>query len=179
MKKATFTYLAFAFSLLLAFTLPSCKKDQEIKKPDSQKYTWITGTWKQKDLQLGVTAELGGQTIPEGTSMIALAPLIGQALGSPEIAQAILCTKDNSYTFNADSTFSINGCTTLILPNAGNSGKWKLTVYEAVLQLTSQDGKNDPHWINDITENTLNLSLTVHIPGVGDAPLNLLLEKQK
>jgi hypothetical protein len=110
--------------------------------------------------------------------MIALAPLIGQALGSPEIAQAILCTKDNTYTFNSDSTFSITGCTTLILPNAGNSGKWKLTVFQAVLQLTSQDGNNDPHWINDITDSTLNLSLTVHIPGVGDAPLNLLLEKQ-
>lgn len=179
MKKDTFTFLSCAFLLFFLLTAASCKKDDEIKKTNTEKYQWITGTWQQKDLQLGVTAELGGQTIPEGTSMIALAPLIGQALGSPEIAQAILCTKDNTYTFNADSSFSINGCTILILPNAGNAGKWKLTVFQAVLQLTSENGKDDPHWINNITDSTLNLSLTVHIPGVGDAPLNLLLEKQK
>lgn len=168
------------FMLLSGFLLffPSCKKDKNIPKVNTEKYQWITGTWKQKDLQLGVTAKLGGQKIPAGTSMIALAPLIGQALGNPEIAQAILCTKNNVYTFNADSTFSIQGCTMLILPNAGNSGKWNLTVFQAVLQLTSTSGNPDPHWINSITDSSLNLSLTVNIPGVGDAPLNLLLVKQ-
>jgi hypothetical protein len=80
---------------------------------------WVTGNWKQKDLVISVGVKIGGQKIPAGTSMIALAPLIGQALGSPEIAAAILCTADNIYSFNADGTYKITGCTDLILPVAG------------------------------------------------------------
>lgn len=167
--------------MLMAFaclTLASCKKDHPPKKQNNEKYSWITGNWKQKDLVISVTVKLGGQKIPAGTSMIALAPMLGQALGNPDIAKAILCTKDNTYSFNADSTFSINGCTDFILPKAGNNGTWKLTVYNAVLQLTSAKGEADPHWINGINENMLHLALTVNIPGVGDAPLGLILEKQ-
>lgn len=178
MEKNISSFLTGVLLLLLTTSMTSCKKDNDVKKVNTQKYQWITGTWQQQDLQLGVTAKLGGQTIPAGTSMIALAPLLGQALHSPEIAQAILCTKNNIYTFNSDSTFTIQGCTELILPNAGNSGKWNLTVFQSVLQLTSTNGNADPHWINSITDSTINLSLTVHIPGVGDAPLNLLLKKQ-
>lgn len=178
MRKTTLTFLSAICLPLLFVLMTSCKKDHDAPKEDVLKYQWLTGTWQQKDLQLGVDAPLGGQDIPAGTSMIALAPLIGQALGSPEIAEAILCTRDNLYTFGPDSTFSITGCTLLILPKAGNSGKWKLTVFQSVLQLTSQSGDNDPHWINEITDSTLNLSLTVSIPGVGNAPLNLLLEKR-
>jgi hypothetical protein len=111
--------------------------------------------------------------------MIALAPLLGQALNNPAVAQALICTKDNTYTFNDNGTYTINGCTDLILPVAGSTGTWQLTVYDAVLQLTSADNKNDPHWINDISSTTLQLALTVTIPGVGAAPLGLILEKQQ
>lgn len=174
-KRYLFPVMLMALACL---TLTSCKKDHSSKKQNTEKYKWITGKWKQKDLVISVTVKLGGQKIPAGTSMIALAPMLGQALGSPEIAEAILCTKDNTYSFNADSTFSINGCTNFILPKAGNNGKWKLTVYDAVLELTSAKGEADPHWINEISETMLHLALTVHIPGVGDAPLGLILEKQ-
>jgi hypothetical protein len=176
--KSKLPLFSVALLIFVGITWVSCKKDHPPKKQSSEKYSWITGDWKQKDLVISVTVKLGGQTIPAGTSMIALAPLLGQALGDPAIADALLCTKDNTYSFHADSTYTINGCTDLILPKAGNNGTWKLTVYDAVLQLTSAKGDADPHWINDISENMLHLALTVHIPGVGDAPLGLILEKQ-
>lgn len=177
MKRKLLLFSA-AVLALAAVSGGGCKKDHPPKKQNSEKYSWITGNWKQKDLVISVTVKLGGQTIPAGTSMITLAPLLGQALGNPAIADALLCTQDNTYSFNQDSTYTINGCTDLILPGAGNKGTWKLTVYDAVLQLTSSAGDADPHWINDISENMLHLALTVHIPGVGDAPLGLILEKQ-
>lgn len=166
--------LPAVFSLMIV----SCKKDHTDKPEKSEKYDWVTGTWKQKDLVIAVSVKLGGQNIPAGTSMIALAPLIGQALGNPAVAEGLICTKDNTYSFNSDGTFAVNGCTSLILPTAGNDGTWKLTVYDAVLQLTSAKGDNDPHWINSISSNSLELAVTVSIPGVGDAPLSLILEKQ-
>jgi hypothetical protein len=160
------------------FSSSSCKKDEnKTEEPNAFKKEWVTGKWKQKDLVISVDVKLGGQKIPAGSSMIALAPLLGQALGNPAVAQMILCTKDNQYEFNGQGNFTITGCTDLILPNAGNSGTWELTIYNAVLQLTSSDSKKDPHWINTITPGTMELALTVKIPGVGNAPLGLRLEK--
>lgn len=179
MKKKQFI-AKYSLLILLIFLFASCKKDtvDENAQFKNKNQEWITGNWKQKDLVISVDIPLGGQTIPAGTSMIALAPLIGQALGSPEVAAAILCTADNIYSFNADGTYAITGCTDLILPVAGNSGKWDLTIYDAVLELISTKGDKDPHWINSITSTTLNLSLTVNFPGLGAAPLGLILEKQ-
>jgi hypothetical protein len=170
----------YVLLVLLVFLFASCEKESTNNEPlaKNKNREWVTGTWKAKDLVISVDVKIAGQKIPAGTSMIALAPLIGQALGNPAIAAAITCTKDNTYTFNADGTYAISGCTDLILPVAGNSGKWDLTVYDAVLELTSSQDKKDPHWINSITSNTINLSLTVKFPGLGAAPLGLILEKQ-
>ena len=179
MKKRQFV-AKYALLILLIFLFASCKKDtvDESSKFKNMNQEWVTGNWKQKDLVIAVDVKIAGQKIKAGTSMIALAPLIGQALGSPEIAAAIQCTSDNIYSFNSDGTFKITGCTDLILPVAGNSGKWDLTIYDAVVELISSKGEKDPHWINSITSNTLNLSLTVEFPGLGAAPLGLILEKQ-
>jgi hypothetical protein len=179
MKKKQFVAKYF-LPILLIFLFASCKKNttDENAMFKNKNQEWVTGNWKQKDLVISVGVKIGGQKIPAGTSMIALAPLIGQALGSPEIAAAILCTADNIYSFNADGTYKITGCTDLILPVAGNSGKWDLTIYDAVVELISSKGEKDPHWINSITSNTLNLSLTVNFPGLGAAPLGLILEKK-
>jgi hypothetical protein len=179
MKKKRFKP-QYILVVLLIFLFASCEKESKNSEPlaKNKNREWVTGTWKAKDLVISVDVKIAGQKIPAGTSMIALAPLIGQALGNPAIAAAITCTSDNTYTFNADGTFAINGCTDLILPVAGNSGKWDLTVYDAVLELTSSTDKKDPHWINSITSNTINLSLTVEFPGLGAAPLGLILEKQ-
>ena len=179
MKKKQFVE-RYVMLILLIFLFASCKKDtaDENSKVKNMNREWVTGNWKQKDLVIAVDVKIAGQKIPAGTSMIALAPLIGQALGSPDIANAILCTADNVYSFNADGTYKITGCTDLILPVAGNSGNWDLTIYDAVVELISSKGDKDPHWINSITNNTLNLSLTVEFPGLGAAPLGLILEKQ-
>jgi len=179
MKKKQFV-ARYALLVLLMFLFVSCKKDKadENSQFKNKNQEWIAGNWKQKDLVISVDVKIAGQKVPAGTSMITLAPLIGQALGSPEIAAAILCTADNIYSFNANGTFSINGCTDLILPVAGNSGKWGLTTYDAVLELISSKDEKDPHWINSISSNTLNLALTVDFPGLGAAPLGLILEKQ-
>ena len=171
----------FALLMLSIFLFASCKKDStgdENAKFKNKNREWVTGNWKQKDLVIAVDVKVAGQKIKAGTSMIALAPLIGQALGSPEIAAAITCTADNIYSFNSDGTYKITGCTDLILPVAGNSGTWDLTIYDAVVELISAKGEKDPHWINSISSNDLNLSLTVEFPGLGAAPLNLILEKQ-
>ncbi len=166
--------------LLSAFLLagPSCHKDDDEAPARSVKYSWVSGRWTQQDLVISVTVKLGGQTIPEGTSMIQLAPLLGQALGNPAIADALTCTQNNIYTFHDDGSYQIDGCTDLILPNASQAGHWALTVYDAVLQLTPDGGQGDPHWINSIDSTHMHLALTVRIPGVGDAPLGLILEKQ-
>lgn len=179
MKKKQFV-AKYALLILLIFLFASCKKDTADENANfkNKKQEWVTGNWKQKDLVIAVDVKIAGQKIPAGTSMITLAPLIGQALGNPAIAQAILCTADNIYSFNADGTYAITGCTDLILPVAGNSGKWDLTIYDAVVELISSKEEKDPHWINSITSTDLNLSLTVNFPGLGAAPLGLILEKQ-
>ena len=179
MKKKQFV-AKYVLLILLIFLFASCKKDTADENANfkNKNQEWVTGNWKQKDLVIAVDVKIAGQKIPAGTSMIALAPLLGQALGNPAIAQAILCTADNIYSFNADGTYAITGCTDLILPVAGNSGKWDLTIYDAVVELISSKEEKDPHWINSITGTNLNLSLTVNFPGLGAAPLGLILEKQ-
>lgn len=168
--------LLYFLLLAVILSMSGCKK--EATPPESWKKNLVTGAWKQKDLVISVTVKLGKQTIPAGTSMITIAPLLGQALGNPAIATGLICTKNNTYSFNADNTYSITGCTDLILPQTGNSGTWKLTIYDAVVQFTSASGKDDPHWINSIGKNSLQLALTLSIPGVGNLPLGLILEKQ-
>lgn len=149
----------------------SCKKNKDATPEKSQKYGQIAGKWQQKDIVFAVPVKLGGQNIPAGTSIIALAPLLGPA------GALFTCTKTNSYQFGTDGNFAITGCTQLILPTAGNAGTWKLDVHDAVFLLTSQKGDNDPHWIENISDSTLDLSITVTIPGVATAPLVLKLKK--
>jgi hypothetical protein len=175
MKKRYMTVLALAGALSILSA--GCKKDTAPADPNAWKYPMVEGEWSQQDLVISVDVKLGGQKIPAGTSMIQLAPLIGQALGDPAVAEALTCTGHNTYRFNKDGTYAIDGCTGLILPVAGNTGSWKLTVYDAVLQLSPAAGTDDPHWINRLTDSTMELALTVTIPGVGDAPLALILKK--
>ncbi|HEY9261323.1 hypothetical protein [Chitinophaga sp.] len=162
-----------AFLLLVAGSLltMACKKNKDTKPEPSQKYGQIAGTWQQKDIVFAVSVKLGGQNIPAGTSILPLAPLLGPA------GALFTCTKTNTYQFGSDGNFSIDGCTELILPTAGNAGTWKLDVHDAVFLLTSQKGDNDPHWIENVSDSALDLSITVTIPGVATAPLILKLKK--
>jgi hypothetical protein len=51
-------------------------------------------------------------------------------------------------------------------------------VYSSVLALFPEKDLRDPHWINNITATQLNLAISVSLPGLGDVPMKLLLEKQ-
>ena len=170
-------FLLFWMAVLgSVLSLDGCKKSSSaaVKSPKLQ---IVTGTWKQTDIVLavGVSVNVGGNdyNFPSGTSMINDPYL--QAFG---VAGLFAPTATNIYQFNTNGDYSITGPTDLILPVAGNSGTWSLDVYDAVLKLTSASNVNDPHWINAITTDSLSLSVTVDIPGLGTAPLNLLLQKQ-
>ena len=167
-----FAVTIITFSALSVFCCSSCKKDKAPKDNASGKYDMVTGSWSQKDLVLAVPVKLGGQNIPAGTSMMALAPMLGPA------GQYITCTKNNVYNFNKDSTMRVEGCTDLILPVTGQEGTWRLDIYDAVLLLKSKDGKADPHWINEVSATTMKISITAAIPNVASVPTTLILEKK-
>ncbi|MBZ5858897.1 hypothetical protein [Flavihumibacter profundi] len=177
MKKNTKTF----FSLLLiipAFLIASCKKE-ETKTEDlaTTKKGWVTGTWKQKDLVLAypIPNPFGGPDFPVGYSLYNLAPYL------PITGPGITCSADNIYAFDSTGNFTITGCTELILPDAGNSGKWNLQVYGSALHLVSTDNKDTPLWINNINSTDMklgSLSFTIHFAEFGaDIPVYILLEK--
>ncbi len=163
---------AAAFCLFLF----SCKKNNSQSGP-SEKTRIVAGTWKQMDIVLGVlvSVNVGGTDydFPSGTSMITDPYLT--AFG---VTTFFTPTLNNTYTFSDSGTYRISGPTDVILPVAGNSGKWTLAVYDAVLRFTNAADSTDPHWINSLTSDSLALSLSVAIPGLGTAPLTLLLQKQ-
>ncbi|HVW60802.1 MAG TPA: hypothetical protein VHC48_12220 [Puia sp.] len=152
----------------------SCKKNDAPAK--SEKYKIVAGTWKQTDIVLGVpvSVKVGGTkyTFDPGTSMITNPYM--QAFG---VAAQFAPTQQNIYHFSDSGAYRIEGPTGLILPVAGNSGSWTLDVYDAVLKLTSSAKVDDPHWIAGIASDSLSLSLTVDIPGLGTAPLTLILKR--
>jgi hypothetical protein len=181
------TLKAYALPLLIAslFFTPSCKKD-EAPKTDlaTAKKEWVTGAWKQKDIQLAVDVDLKkkyGVELKAGSSMLD-DPTINFLLVAAAGANPFLFTRNNAYTFAADGTYKVEGVNdyaiAFSLPVAGKSGTWDTEVYSSVLALFPSKDKRDPHWINDITSKTLNLSITINLPGLGDVPLNLLLDKQ-
>ncbi len=174
--------------LLLAFTMlitSSCKKEDAPQKDlATAKKEWVTGSWKQKDITLGVSTEVkvGDNKIPltAGSSMLD-DPIINMLLGALG-GNPFVYTRNNTYNFNNDGTYAIEGITEFpggVSPLvAGKSGTWDTEVYSSVLALFPEKDKRDPHWINDITATKLNLSLLITLPGLGDVPMNLLLEKQ-
>jgi hypothetical protein len=176
MKPVIYALILVA-SLGFSFVFYGCKKNTAVPT-QSPKYQIVTGTWKQTDIVLGVdvSVNVGGNSynFPSGTSMITNPYL--QAFG---VAGFFAPTVNNVYQFDGKGSYSITGPTDLIMPAAGNAGTWKLDVYDAVLKLNSSPTINDPHWINAITSDSLSLSMTVDIPGLGTAPLNLLLHKQQ
>lgn len=159
------------------FAFASCQKEET--KPDyaATKKEWVAGSWKQKDLLLGVTASVAGYTLTEGSSMIT-DPLINAVLTAAFGGNPFLATANNSYVFNADGTYTASGNFSLVQPEIGTAGRWDLEVYGSVLALFPTADKRLPNWVNNVRPTELNLGLTVNVPGLGDIPMNLLLEKQ-
>ncbi len=165
------------FALLaLPFIFIACKKDNK-SSGESEKYQIVSGTWAQTDIVLGVPVSIPAGNItydlPAGTSVFTDPVLM--AIGLSSLFEPTL---QNKYTFDKAGTYSIQGSTDLILPVAGSGGTWTLDVYDAVVKLVSDTKKNDPHWINAISSDSLSLSMIVDIQGFGQVPLNLLLQKQ-
>lgn len=155
----------------------SCEKDQAPVDYVSAKKEWIAGTWKQKDLLLGVTTTVAGFRLTEGSSMLT-DPLINAVLTGAFGGNPFLSTANNGYVFNANGTYTVSGDFSLIQPDIGDSGQWDLEVYGAVLALFPSADSRIPQWVNNVRPTELNLGLTVNVPGLGAVPMNLLLEKQ-
>jgi|SRR6186713_1534593 len=176
MKNTFYTALSLGFLAAAGIFMASCSKDKGTAVK-SEKYKIVAGAWKQTDIVLGVAVskKIGGTKydFPAGTSVITDPYL--KALG---VSALFTDTKANIYHFTDSGSYRIEGSTSLILPVAGNTGAWALDVYDAVLKLTTEAKVNDPHWISGIRSDSLSLSLTVKLPALGTAPLNLLLKKQ-
>ena len=176
MKKNTRTF----FSLLLiipVFLGSSCSKD-EVKKDDLEttKKGWVTGKWKQKDVVLAYPIPFGGQELPVGFSLLNIADYL------PVTGPLLTCTVNNTYTFDAKGSYTIEGCTELILPHTGNAGTWNLQVYGSALHLVAADNTDTPLWINNISSTDMklgSLSFTIYVAEAdADIPVYLLLEKE-
>lgn len=155
----------------------ACQKNNASPSIQSQKTQLVSGNWQETDIQLDVAASVKvGSTkysFPVGTSMITNPTL--KTLG---VTALFAPTINNVYHFSDSGAYSIDGVTKLILPVAGNMGKWSLDEYGSILKLDPSDTVNDPHWITAYSDTTLSLLMTVTIPGLGAAPLTLQLKKQ-
>lgn len=182
------TLKAYASLLLIAslFFIASCKKDESPKTDlATAKKEWVTGSWKQKDIQLGVSTSVtvpgvGKIPLKEGMSMLD-DPTINALLTGAIGANPFVYTRSNIYSFNSDGNYTVDGIVDFgggakVL--AGGSGAWDTEVYSSVLALFPEKDQRDPHWINNITATRLNLAISVFLPGLGDVPMKLLLEKQ-
>jgi len=177
-----YSFLLLSVSL---FFLTGCKKEAA-QQPDlaTVKRGWLTGTWKQKDIQLGVSTKVpvpGGGRIPltEGMSMLD-DPTINMLLEGMAGVNPFIYTRNNTYSFNSDGSYSVDGIIEFpggIKILAGAPGTWDTQVFSSVLELFPEKDVRDPHWINSLTSSKLNLAITVALPGLGDVPMKLILEK--
>lgn len=163
----------------MLFTV-SCKKDnaQESKGDlSATKLGWVTGTWKQTDIQLAypIPNPLGGDDLPVGTSLHLLSPYL------PVTGPMIEATTDNVFTFDPKGTYNITGTIDYILPNATATGNWNLQVYGSALHLVSGD-KDTPLWIDKINATDMrvgSLSNTIYVAEVdADLPVYFVFKKQ-
>lgn len=164
------------FSLLL---FSSCKKEETPKESlaDAKK-EWVTGTWKQKDITLGVSTKVEGIRLKAGWSMLDHPTINALLMALAGGFNPFELTRNNKYSFNGDGTYQIEGNTMFSLPDAGQSGNWKSEVYGTVIALFPDASTRDPHWINSISASKMNLAISVELGRLGAVPLNLVLEKQ-
>lgn len=184
--KSILTLKRVGTSLLLLCSLllfGSCSKEETPKTDYAAiKKDWVTGSWQQRDITLGVStsvriSEDTKLDLTAGSSMIS-DPSINALLSALLGGNPFLATVNNSFTFGADGAYSIDGATDLIMPQAGKAGQWELEVYGAVIALYPSAEVRAPYWVNSMNEKEMSVGLIVNFPGLGDVPLNLLLEKQ-
>jgi len=172
-------YLSLIF-LLTVLALFSCRKDEDGTDDLLRaKNTQMTGRWKQKDIVLGVPIKVGNLSLPAGTSLIRepVNSFLAAMLGG---ANPFFPTKDNSYTFATDASYGLDGIASPVLPDVGTSGRWQLEIHGAVLAFYPKAAdERVPHWINTLSTTQVSFALTAKMPGLGDIPVNLLLDKEE
>ncbi len=179
--------MLFLLFLMGAGLMHGCKKEETPKKSLAEyKKETIMGSWKQKDIKLGVstTVKVGSNKIPlkAGMSMLddpTINMLLNAMGGNP-----FPLTRNNKYKFNSDGTYAVEGVNSGLAQVgvspifAGDAGTWESEVFGSVLALFPQPDKRDPHWINSINSSEINLAIVIKLPGLGDVPMNLVLQKQ-
>lgn len=173
MTKHRLLFLMFACCVVFV----ACKKEET--KPDymATKKEWMVGSWKQKDLLLGVSTSVSGIPLVEGSSMLT-DPTVNALLEAAFGGNPFLLTANNSYVFDTNGSYSASGDFSLLHVDIGNAGTWELEVYGSVLAFFPSTGERVPNWVNTVRPTEMNLGLTVNVPGLGDIPMNLLLDKQ-
>lgn len=168
-----FTMMLACFFLIFS----GCKKEEVKDDIRETKLEWIAGTWKQKDITLGASARVSGINLVQGSSLVN-DPTLNAVFTALFGGNPYLLTTQNTYTFNRNGTYSMEGSMDWVFPKSKDGGSWKLELHDTVISLFPSPSVRDPHWITTIRPNEMELVLSVNFPGLGDVPLNLLLEKQ-
>jgi hypothetical protein len=154
-----------------------CKKEEVKEDVRQTKLEWIAGTWKQKDITLAASARVSGIQLTNGMSLVT-DPTLNAVFTSLFGGNPYRATVNNTYTFTADGKYSMEGAMLeYVFPKSKEGGTWKLEVHDTVISLFPSAAVRDPHWVSKVRPNELHLVLSVNFPGLGDVPLNLLLEK--
>lgn len=174
MKQTRFLTITLACFFLV---FSGCKKEEVKDDARQTKLEWISGTWKQKDITLAASARVSGIQLTNGMSLVS-DPTLNAVFTSLFGGNPYRATVNNTYTFNADGTYSMSGAMLeYVFPKSKDSGTWKLEVHNTVISMFPSASVRDPHWITSVRPNQMSLVLSVNFPGLGDVPLNLVLEK--
>lgn len=168
------------FTMMLAcffLVFSGCKKEETKDDIRETKLEWISGTWKQKDITLGASAKVSGINLVQGSSLVN-DPTLNAVFSSLFGGNPYKLTTSNTYTFNRNGTYSMEGSMDWVFPKSKDGGSWTLELHDTVISLFPSAAVKDPHWITTIRPDEMELVLSVNFPGLGDVPLNLLLEKQ-
>lgn len=172
MKKAKLQFLLIFFAILLVSGISCTKEDDTSANVLNARKAAIVGTWKIKALTLAYPIRFAGQNLPVGFDIYSIAPLL------PVSGEAILCSKENSYTFEADKTYSISGCTELIFPGSEASGNWDFELNGGILKLSTTGDEMAPYLTTGFTSAAWTISNTLFVAEANAAvPVNIVLEK--
>src|SRR5690554_418587 len=155
--------LGFACCCLVFAT---CKKEESPADHAATKKEWISGTWKQQDITLAASARVSGISLVDGMSLIT-DPTLNAVFTSLFGGNPYQATVMNTYTFNGNGTYSMEGMfLEYVFPASKDGGTWDIEVHNAVVALFPAGGERDPHWISKVSPTELHLVLSVEFPGL-------------
>lgn len=170
MKKVKLRYhLLIVLFLAVGF---SCTKDENLTAGiEAARKATIVGSWKIKELTLAYPIKFGGQNLPVGFDIFSIAPLL------PVSGPKIVCAKENTYTFSADNSYGISGCTDLVFAGAEAAGTWGFELNGGILKLSTAD-KMAPFLTTALSKTEWTISNTIFVAEANAAvPVNIVLQK--